>query len=122
MVGPSVFHGELAMSAGRHVLPRRPGRGTPRRAWRPVATLIALVLGLASLPVFAGAAQADPCVTGNAVACENSKPGSPKSEWEIVGTGSDDISGFTSDISANVGSTVQFKVKSTTAFTMDIYR
>ena len=44
------------------------------------------------------------------VACENTNPGNPKSEWDISGSGSSNPQGFATDISVNVGQTVRFKV------------
>jgi methionine-rich copper-binding protein CopC len=65
--------------------------------------------------------------TLSAVACENQLAGNPETEWEVTGTGSDKILGFTTDISVNVGSTVHFKIDepspaSLSPYTIDIYR
>lgn len=68
------------------------------------------------------ASAADPCVSGNAVACENTKAGSPASEWDTSGTGDSTVEGFTTDISVNAGATVQFKVHADAAYTLDVYR
>src|SRR5688572_29578455 len=52
----------------------------------------------------------DPCgPSSNAIACENSKAGSPASEWDISGGGSPAIQGFATSISVNRGQTVRFK-------------
>jgi hypothetical protein len=67
----------------------------------------------------------DPCATVpvNPIACENSKPGNPASEWDISGAGSGSIEGFATDISVNKGQTVNFKVNTTAAsYRIDIYR
>ena len=45
------------------------------------------------------------------IACENSKPGTPQSQWDINGAGSSTIQGFATDISVNVGGTISFKIK-----------
>ena len=59
----------------------------------------------------------------NPIACENSKPGNPASQWDISGAGSTAIQGFATDISVNRGQTIGFKVDTTaTAFRIDIYR
>jgi len=85
--------------------------------------LLVLAVGVALLTWSAGSGQAaDPCDTGNVVVCENSLPGSPASEWEITGTGSDTVEGFTTDISVNAGETVDFKVHAESDYTMTIYR
>lgn len=73
------------------------------------------------------AAAADPCVSGNAVACENSKPGDDPSAWDIApgwGAGDQTIQGFATSMSVNPGQTVQFKIKALTnaPYTIDIYR
>lgn len=61
----------------------------------------------------------------NPITVENSLAGNPKSEWDITGAGSDNIQGFTTDISYNRGQTVNFKIKtvsSATNYRLDIYR
>jgi len=88
---------------------------------------VALVLGwagLAGIEAPEGRA-ADPCAAPitNPVACENTKPGNPKSEWDVSGAGSSTIQGFATDISVNLGETVHFKVKTTAkSYRLDIYR
>ena len=92
--------------------------------------LVGLIAALAtggSLVVVATAspvAAADPCaVGGNPIVCENSKPGTDPSEWDITGAGDDEIQGFATDISVNVGSTIGFKIATTaSAYTIDVYR
>jgi hypothetical protein len=107
--------------AARHASAGQTGLSVGRS--RPLAAFIALILGLAAIVVMAGPSQAaDPCVSGNAIACENSKTGNPSSEWEIVGDGSADVEGFTTDISVQAGNTVQFKIHSTANYSMNIYR
>ena len=59
----------------------------------------------------------------NDIVCENSKPGSPPSEWDVDGAGDLTIQGFASDISVNQGQTIYFKIKTDAkAYTIDIYR
>jgi hypothetical protein len=59
----------------------------------------------------------------NPVACENTKPGNPASEWDISGSGDPTIQGFATDISVDHGQTVHFKIKTdATAYHIDIYR
>lgn len=83
--------------------------------------LAALVTAVTTAPV---SAAGDPCgPSGNAISCENSKPGSPPSEWDIDGAGDADIQGFATDISVNVGGRVDFKIDtSAAAYTVTIYR
>ncbi len=57
------------------------------------------------------------------IACENSKPGNPATEWDVSGAGSANIQGFVTDISVNKGETVSFKIDTNSpAYRLDIYR
>jgi hypothetical protein len=110
----------------------------PQRSARPnlAVALIAvsvLTIGtptetphLASPPASEAALSApDPCAgpQSNAIACENSLPGNPPSEWDIQGAGSESIQGFATSISVNRGETVAFKIDTpATAYHLDIYR
>ncbi|MPZ93375.1 MAG: DUF4082 domain-containing protein [Propionibacteriales bacterium] len=68
------------------------------------------------------AAPCDPPIV-NAIACENSMPGSPESEWGISGAGSAAIQGFATDMSVDQGGTIGFKVDTTaSSYRLDIYR
>lgn len=61
----------------------------------------------------------------NAIVTENALPGSPSSEWDILGSGDPTIQGFTTDMSVNKGSTIRFKVMVTGSnrnFITRIYR
>jgi len=83
----------------------------------------AVVLGVLVPAGPASASVTDPCAAPtNPVVCENSKPGTPESVWDITGAGDASIQGFATDISVNVGGTVSFKVTSPAAYTMSIYR
>ena len=74
-------------------------------------------LFLIGLLAQAAAAQVvDPCAApATAVVAENCLAGSPPGEWEISFAGDLTIQGFTTDISANRGETVRFKIKSDVA-------
>jgi hypothetical protein len=91
--------------------------------WR---SLLVITLGAVALPMpFAGpAAAADPCAPlVNPVACENTKAGTPRGIWDVSGSGSSALQGFTTQMSVNVGETVNFKIRSTaTSYRLDIYR
>jgi hypothetical protein len=79
-------------------------------------------LALATAAPAAEAAPCDPPVASE-IACENSKPGNPASEWDVAGSGDAGIQGFTTDVSADQGQTVQFKIDSVTSlYRLDIYR
>ena len=63
----------------------------------------------------ATAHAAGPCDPGgNAVVCENSKPGTPMSDW-FAGSSWGDIAGFPTKTSLQAGETLQFKVQSPAA-------
>jgi methionine-rich copper-binding protein CopC len=83
-----------------------------------------LLVAMLSAPQLAGQAAADPCApVANPVACENSKAGNPKSEWDVSGSGSSTIQGFSTQMSVNLGETVAFKVKTPArSYRLDIYR
>ncbi|WP_199752749.1 N,N-dimethylformamidase beta subunit family domain-containing protein [Actinoplanes sp. ATCC 53533] len=84
-------------------------------------TLVAAVL---TVPSAGPAAAADACAPLlNPVACENTKPGTPRSTWDVSGAGSAALQGFATQMSVNVGETVNFKIKSTaTSYRLDVYR
>lgn len=88
-------------------------------------------LSMAICTVLAPTAQAQTfgCSTpqANAIVCENSKPGTPASVWQIPwqmgDSGDPSIQGFATDISVDHGQTVSFKVKTDAAsYHLDIYR
>lgn len=93
------------------------------RRIRGVRLAVVAALVWAVLPQV-GAAQAvsDPCGAGsNPVVCENSKPGSPKSEW-FSANAYGDIKGFSTKESVQAGDTVQFKIQSPVAYHVQVYR
>ncbi|WP_426244008.1 DUF4082 domain-containing protein [Nocardioides sp. LHG3406-4] len=101
---------------------RRRGARDTRTA---VLALLALVVAGLATWALAAPAVAAPCDAPvvSPVACENTKPGSPESEWGITGAGSSSIQGFATDISVDQGGTVGFKVDTVaTSYRLDIYR
>ena len=71
----------------------------------------------------AGAASLMEASTPNRIALENQLPGTPRSVWGIDDDGDENIQGFATDISVNVGDTVDFKIKTnSTNYRIDIYR
>jgi hypothetical protein len=86
-----------------------------------VLTLVAAAL---FLPSAGPARAADPCApVVNPIACENTRTGTPKATWDVSGSGSAALQGFTTEMSVNVGETVNFKINSTAAsYRLDIYR
>jgi len=70
-------------------------------------------------------ARAAPCDAPvlNPVACENSKQGTPPSQWDINEAGSDNIQGFATAMSVDQGETETFKVDTNSSdYRLDIYR
>jgi hypothetical protein len=60
---------------------------------------------------------------GNPIEAENCLPGNPASQWYVVGAGSTNIQGFTTDISVNAGQTVFFKISTNAAaYSINIFR
>lgn len=72
--------------------------------------------------------QSDPVVTvqtgaPNKITIENAKQGNPRSEWAVDGDGDGNIQGFATQISTNIGGTVDFKIATdSTHYRLDIYR
>jgi hypothetical protein len=89
-----------------------------------VATAAVLLAALRLLAFGSGAQAADLCAAPpNPIVRENCKPGSPASEWSLGAVDTSTIEGFATDISANRGETVRFKVNTTaTAYRIDVYR
>ena len=68
---------------------------------------------------------ATPCgASSNPIVCENSKPGTSPAVWDnFDGAGDSTIQGFSSDISVNVGATIDFKISTAaTAYSITIFR
>ncbi|MER6029962.1 DUF4082 domain-containing protein [Streptomyces sp. NPDC001851] len=86
-----------------------------------LAVVAALIWAVLPQAVPAQAAS-DPCGAGsNPVVCENSRPGSPKSDW-FSPNAYGDIQGFSTRESVQAGDTVQFKVQSKVSYHIEIYR
>jgi hypothetical protein len=86
-----------------------------RLSWLPLLLVV----------VIPSACNPNPCAppVTNPIACENTKPGTPEGEWDNHGPGDPTIVGFTTDISANVGSTIAFKIDTpATAWHVDVFR
>ena len=91
-----------------------------------------LVLIVASVligsTVFLGGGQASgagPCgpPVVNPIACENSKPGDPPSDWQVDGVGDSSIQGFATSMSVDVGQTINFKINTpASSYHIDILR
>lgn len=99
---------------------QNPKRGAVLFVALLTAILIAFTTTVAGAPAFAATGCG---VAANPVVCENALPGTNPSVWDIDGAGDSSIQGFSTDISANVGSTIGFKIDTdATAYTVSIYR
>jgi hypothetical protein len=79
--------------------------------------LVAILVAFGAAPALSQAACSNP------VACENQLPGADPATWEVDGAGDPTIQGYATQMSVNVGSTVNFKIKSSTSnYRIDIYR
>jgi hypothetical protein len=58
------------------------------------------------------------------IACENTKPGDPPSDWQVSGSGDAAIQGFATSMSVLPGQTISFKINSSTVtkYHIDILR
>jgi len=83
-----------------------------------------LSIGLRAQAPAGQPAAGDPCAApANKIVAENCRPGNPREEWDVTADGDPDIQGFTTDISVNLGETVEFKIKThSPRYRIDIYR
>ena len=106
---------------------RRPRRAVRARA-RPARRFCAAGNGSANSTPAPPGTLSSPFGHVNRIVEENAKPGTPvdlglRPARQLAGAGSDDIQGFTTDISYNVGQTVHFKISTiATRYRLDIYR
>ncbi|WP_328911703.1 MULTISPECIES: DUF4082 domain-containing protein [unclassified Streptomyces] len=97
---------------------------TRSRLFRGVLCALIAVPAAAVLPLVtgSGAAAADPCGSGmNKIVCENSKPGTPMSDW-FSPNSYGNVQGFSTQVSVQAGDTVQFKVQSPIPYHVEVYR
>src|SRR5260370_26725599 len=96
------------------------------RARRTVLTLtLASATALLSVVAARPAAAAGPCgpPVVNVIACENTLPGDPTSDWQVSGAGDQTIQGFATSMSVNVGETESFKISTpASSYHIDILR
>jgi hypothetical protein len=98
--------------------------GARRRRVISFAAILAVVVSAfvsVGTPPSAVAAGSSCGPTVNLVVCENQKPGTDPSIWDISGAGDPSIQGFATDISVNVGSRSDFKIDTNArAYSIDI--
>src|SRR6516165_1113685 len=101
-----------------------PQRASARRL--AIGLILVVLLGLLSLVNVRPAAAAGPCgpPVVSVIACENTKPGDPPSDWQVSGQGDTTIQGFATSMSVTPGQTISFKINSTTVtkYHIDILR
>ena len=112
----------LAGLANTHAERPRSRPGLRLRAAFIVISSTVVLFGVG--PRAAAPAPGDPCAAPvEVIACENTKPGTPRSEWDITGAGDPSIQGFATELSVVSGQTVDFKVKTDAAdYRIDILR
>jgi hypothetical protein len=88
---------------------------------RPTIRLSRLALAaLAAFVMLTGSAAA---ACNNEVSCENERPGSPPSAWQVTGNGDSSIQGYATTMSVNRGETIRFKINTpANGYRIDIYR
>jgi hypothetical protein len=89
-----------------------------------LAGLAGSAMLMATPAQIASAAVEKECFTAsNPVSCENSKTGSPRSEWEVERSGDPTIQGYATAMSVNVGQTESFKINTpASSYHLNIYR
>src|SRR5262249_10466136 len=89
-----------------------------------IGSVLAVLLSMLAL-FSARPAAADPCgppVT-SVIACENTLPGDPPSDWQVSGAGDPTIQGFATSMSLNAGQTESFKIDTpASSYHIDILR
>src|SRR6476646_1562272 len=93
------------------------------RRWIALVGAAAVVASTLAVGVVSPAVAAPCDPGGSAIVCENSKPGTDPSIWDISGAGDTTIQGFATDISVDHGNRIGFKVDTdASAYTLQIYR
>jgi len=88
--------------------------------------LIALIAAYpaAQGPTPPATGAANPCsAPANRIVAENCRPGNPRTEWDINSDGDPTIQGFATEMSVNLGESVDFKIRTDSPrYRLDIYR
>ena len=73
--------------------------------------------------ILVNSAVADCANPKNPIERENCLPGNPPGDWQVEGGGDPTIQGFATDISANIGDTIAFKIKTDARnYNIEIFR
>ena len=90
-----------------------------------IGLILAVLVSLLYLVGARPAAAAGPCgpPVVSVIACENTLPGDPPSDWQVSGAGDSTIQGFATSMSVNVGETENFKINTPAkSYHIDILR
>ncbi|HZM66253.1 MAG TPA: N,N-dimethylformamidase beta subunit family domain-containing protein, partial [Nakamurella sp.] len=103
-------------------------RRSPSDRLSRVVLVLALFAATGVMPLVfpaPAAAAGNPCgppVT-SVIACENTLPGDPASDWQVSGAGDATIQGYATAMSVNLGETVTFKISTpASSYHLDILR
>jgi hypothetical protein len=87
-----------------------------------VGVVLAVPVSLAAVRTAGAAGPCGPPVV-SVIACENTQPGDPASDWQVSGAGDSTIQGFATSMSVTPGQTVSFKISTPAkAYHIDILR
>jgi hypothetical protein len=108
----------------REVVSRRRDSGlrSAGAVTRWLAGVVAVLVATVGLPLITPVPAA---AATNPITNENLQPGTPSSEWDVDGAGDPSIQGYATDMSADVGGSISFKVDldpSVPEFHIDVYR
>ena len=84
----------------------------PAPRWR-TRTVVAAAACFAALLWLTAAPSRALAACGNPVACENQLPGDPPSDWQVNGIGDSTIQGYATQMSVNVGQTINVQDQDT---------
>src|SRR5215813_7988761 len=90
-----------------------------------IGFLLAVLLVSLGMVGAHSAAAAGPCgpPVVSVIACENTQPGDPPSDWQVSGAGDSTIQGFATSMSVNAGQTESFKINTPArSYHIDILR
>ncbi len=90
---------------------------------KPLTRSLALLCGALLYFSLSTAAYGSCTAPQNPIEAENCLPGNPSGQWDVSGAGDSTIQGFATDISVDVGQTINFKIDTNAkAYTIQIYR
>src|ERR1700739_3319460 len=110
----------MVQRESREVLLMESGK---RKSMKPLTRSFALLCGVLLYFSLSSVAYGSCTAPQNPIEAENCLPGNPSSQWDVSGAGDSTIQGFATDISVDVGQTINFKIDTNAkAYTIQIYR